>query len=153
MRDAYVRPGLPAAALPPPVAQVAVAVDTALVAGSGGSTISTGIYLMDNQLAEGATGEASFVLHSIVPVGSLIGFTAYPINTGIGDTVVITGFNIVEGDVFGSAGYPILQQSGYWIGQAMNIGAQSYQIQLCITAGSLRPTRYYVHAQASLSAR
>ena len=50
----------------------------------------------------------------------------------------------MQGDVFGSAGYPILQTSAYWIGQAMSFGSQTYQIQLCVTAGALRPTKFYV---------
>jgi hypothetical protein len=153
MTGAYVRAAQAPASASDVQAQLVIAVDTAYVAGSGGSSISAGIYLMDNQVNEGSTGEGGMALHSVVPIGALIGFSAYPINIGSGDKVAITGFSVVSGDVFGSPGYPIEQAKGYWIGQAMNIGSQIYQIQLCITAGSLRPTDYYVHAQAGLSAR
>ena len=134
-------------------AQLVIAVDTALVAGAGGSSIAAGIYLMDNQLNTGSTGEGGMALHSVVPIGALIGFSAFAIDSGSGDKVVITGFSIVDGNVFGSPGYPVQQGADYWIGQAMNIGTQTYRIQLRITAGALRPTDYYVHTQAGLTAR
>ena len=139
------------AGLPWPCAQVAIAVDTAFVAGAGNASIAGGIYLMDNQLNGGSSGEGSFgSLSSVVPVGSLVGYAAYPLDASMGDQVAITGFSVVEGDVFGGAGYPVAQRPDYWIAQAMNLGAQVYQVQLRITAGALRPTRFYVHVQASL---
>lgn len=139
------------AGLPWPCAQVAIAVDTAFVAGAGDAAIASGIYLMDNQLNGGSSGEGSFgSLASVVPVGSLVGYAAYPLDTGLGDQVAITGFSVVEGDVFGCAGYPIAQRPDYWIAQAMYLGSQVYQIQLRITAGALRPTQFYVHVQATL---
>lgn len=151
---ARVRTGLPLtgrSGLPWPCAQVAIAVDTAFVAGAGGSPIVGGIYLMDNQLAGGSSGEGSFAsLSSVVPLGSLVGYAAYPLDASLGDQVAITGFSVVEGDVFGSAGYPIAQRPDYWIAQAMYLGSQVYQVQLRITAGALRPTQFYVHVQATL---
>lgn len=153
MAGAFVRAVQAPASAAAVQAQVVIAVDTAYVAGAGGGSITAGIYLMDNQLNTGSTGEGSMTLHSVVPVGALIGYSAYPIDAGSGDTVVITGFSVIEGNVFGSPGYPIQQSAGYWIGQAMNIGSQTYKIQLRITAGSLRPTDYYVYTQAGLTAR
>jgi hypothetical protein len=108
---------------------------------------------MDNQLNAGSTGEGAMGLHTVVPVGSLMGFSSYPIDTESGDTAAITGFDIVRGNVFSSLGYPLQQTPNYWIGQAVNIGTQTYQIQLCITAGALRPAKFYVQALAELTAQ
>lgn len=139
------------AGLPWPCVQLAIAVDTAFVAGAGNCSIGGGIYLMDNQLNGGSSGEGGFAsLASVAPLGSLVGYTAYPLDTSMGDQVAITGFSVVEGDVFGCAGYPIAQRPDYWIAQAMNLGSQVYQVQLRITAGALRPTQFHVHVQATL---
>ena len=45
-------------------------------------------------------------LHTKVPVGFTLGFNSVPINPVSGDQVIITGFNVSQGSVFGSAGYP-----------------------------------------------
>lgn len=135
----------------PPV-QVAITVDTAYVAGNGGTHITSGIYIVDNQLNAGSTGEGGMALHTQCAVGSLIGFSSYPIDTGSGDSVAITGFSIVQGSVFGSSGYPIESSPGYWIGQAMYFGSQTYEIQLAVTAGALRPIKFYVAVECQLTA-
>lgn len=124
-RIACIRSCRAGAGLPFPSGQVAIAVATAFVAGAGGRCIDSGIYLMDNALDGGSTGAGSFgQLHSVVPVGSLVGFSAAPIDTAMGAVVEITGFQIVDGNVFGCAGYPVAQTRAYWIGQAMHLGVQ-----------------------------
>ncbi len=135
-----------------PQTQLAIAVDTAFVAGHGGKRIASGIYVTDNQLNDGSTGEASMSLHTRCNVGSLIGFTSYPIDVGSGDSVTIAGFSVVRGNVFDSSGYPLQQTPSYWIGQAMLLGSQTYEIQLCITAGALRPVKFYVSTECQLTA-
>jgi hypothetical protein len=150
---ANIRLVVPTASLPDPPTQIAIAVDTAYAAGSGGTTITKGVYMMDNMLEMGSTGEGGMSLWTITPVGSLIGFSAYPIDTASGDSVAITGFEVIKGNVFSSLGYPIEQSTNYWIGQAMNVGTQGYQIQLCITSGELHPAKFYIQTQSLLTAR
>lgn len=89
-------------------------------------------------------------LRSHCSVGSLIGYTSYPIDTGSGDTVTIAGFSVTSGKVFGSSGFPIQQTPQYWVAQAMYLGSQTYEIQLCIVAGILRPVKVYVSVECQL---
>jgi hypothetical protein len=150
---AFVRAVHPRAGIPNPPVQVALAVDTAYVVGAGGTTITSGIYVMDNELNAGSTGEGTMALHTRCPIGSLIGYSSYPIDVGSGDTVAITGFSVTQGNVFGAAGAPLQQSPDYWIAQAMFTGSTTFQIQLCITAGALRPTKYYVSVGCQLTAQ
>ncbi|HEX8824530.1 MAG TPA: hypothetical protein VF794_31700 [Archangium sp.] len=141
-----------------PTTSITIAVDTAYIASQQGQNISQGVYLMDNQRANGSTGEGTTELSTVCHVGSLIGFLALPINASgsSGDQVVITGFTVSQGSVFGSQGIPVAQPmmdsqpaselgSNYWIGQAMNTGSQTYQVQLAVTVGQLRPTTYFIN--------
>jgi len=153
---AFVRVVKPSAALPAPQTQVAIAIDTAYIAATAGQSVNTGIYMMDNQANMDSSGEGSLELTTVCPVGSLIGFTVYPMDVNSGDKVVITGFNVSQGNVFGNTGYPIQMDpsdGSYWIGQAMNAGRQTYQIQVRVTVGSLRPTNYYINWDPFIVAR
>lgn len=143
-----------------PQAFITIAVDTAYVASQQGQNISHGVYMMDNQVSNGSTNEGQTELSTVVPVGSLIGFNTVPINPGSGDTVIITGFTVSQGSVFGSQGYPQQQPpigtepvGAYWIGQAMNVGHQTYQIQIKVTVGQLRPISYYVNWDPFITAK
>lgn len=143
-----------------PQAFITIAVDTAYVASQQGQNIGQGVYMMDNQVSNGSTNEGQMELSTVVPVGSLIGFNTVPINPGSGDTVIITGFTVSQGSVFGSQGYPQQQPpigtepaGAYWIGQAMNVGHQTYQIQIKVTVGQLRPISYYVNWDPYITAK
>ena len=143
-----------------PQAFITIAVDTAYVASQQGKNIGTGVYMMDNELSNGSTGEGQLELSTVVPVGSLIGFNTVPINPASGDQVIITGFTVSQGSVFGGAGYPQQQPpigtqpaGSYWIGQAMNTGHQTYQIQIMVTVGTLRPVSYYVNWDPFITAQ
>jgi len=139
-----------------PQTAIEIAVDTAYVASQHGSNISQGIYMMDNQEANGSTGEGGLELHTVTPVGSLIGFKTTPINAlgTSGDTVEITGFTVSQGSVFTAAGQPREQGSpDYWIGQAMQTGTQTYQIQIKVTVGVLNPVSYFVNWDPFITAR
>src|SRR5262249_29595279 len=110
-----------------PQTSITIAVDTAYVAAQQGRNISQGVYMFDNMLANGSTGEGTLELTTACHVGSLIGFNSMPINTSSGDQVVITGFTVSQGNVFTAAGQPRQQPSigneppgSYWVGQAMN---------------------------------
>ena len=97
---------------------------------------------------------------SFTAPGSLIGFNTVPIDQLSGDQVIITGFTVSQGSVFGGAGYPQQQPpigtqpaGSYWIGQAMNAGHQTYQIQIMVTVGTLRPVSYYVNWDPFITAK
>jgi len=150
-----------ASGLQPSVA-VTIAVDTAYVAAQGsGGTISSGVYMMDNMVAGGSTGEGTLDLHTKCNNGDLIGYHCVPINAlgSSGDQVVITAF-LVDGtvDVFTGAGMPEQQPAlagepdgTYWIGQAMAQGTQEYSIQIKLMVGELHPVAYYVNWDAHLT--
>lgn len=133
-----------------PQTAITIAVDTQYVAAQGGRNISQGIYMFDNQASAGSSGEGTLELSTVTVNSSLIGFEAVPINPNTGDTVLITGFTVSQGTVFGSQGYPMSQAQplpagSYWIGQATSQGSQTYQIQIQITTGGIRPTTYFVN--------
>ena len=137
-----------------PQTSITIAVDTAYVAAQGGKNISQGIYMMDNRVRNGSTGEGTLELHTVCNNGNLIGFNSVPINAlgSSGDEVVITGFTVSQGSVFTAAGAPREQpalpgepQGAYWIGQAMNQGSQTYQIQIKVTVGVLQPVSYFIN--------
>jgi len=137
-----------------PQTSITIAVDTAYVASQQGRNISQGVYMMDNMVANGSSGEGQMELHTHCAVGSLIGFHSVPINAlgSSGDTVTITGFTVSQGSVFTAAGQPRQQPplhdeppGTYWIGQALNAGTQTYQIQIAVRVGKLQPVTYYVN--------
>ena len=74
--------------------------------------------------------------------------------------MIITGFTVSQGSVFGSQGYPQQQPpigtepaGAYWIGQAMNAGSQTYQIQIKVTVCQLRPISYYINWDPFITAK
>jgi hypothetical protein len=143
-----------------PQTAITIAVDTQYVAAQNGTNISQGVYMMDNQVSAGSTGEGTLELHTMTFDGSLIGFNVVPINPIIGDTVVITGFSVSQGSVFGGPGYPMQQPplgsepaGSYWIGQATSQGSQTYQIQIMVTTGGIRPTKYFVNWDPFITAQ
>jgi hypothetical protein len=141
------------AAIPNPQTQISIVIDTAFIVATAGNNINTGVYMMDDQLNSGSSGEGQLELSTVCPVGNLIGFTVYPLDQNSGDTVAITGFNVSQGNVFGNQGYPLQIKPNYWIGQATNGGNQTYQIQVKVTAGGLRPTDYYINWDPFITAR
>lgn len=146
-----------------PTVSVQIAVDTAYVAAQAGKNISKGIYMMDNMVRNGSTGEGTLELSTVCNNGNLIGFNVVPINFlgSSGDKVVITGFTVSQGSVFTAAGQPRQQTTApvgepigsYWIGQAMNQGSQTYQIQIDVTVGLLQPVSYFINWDPFITAR
>jgi hypothetical protein len=137
-----------------PQTAITIAVDTAYVAAQQGRNISQGVYMMDNRVRNGSTGEGTLELSTKSFNGSLVGFNAVPINSlgTSGDSVVITGFTVSQGSVFTAAGQPRQQPSppgepagAYWVGQCLNQGSQTYQIQIKVTVGVLQPVSYFVN--------
>ncbi|HEY0314229.1 MAG TPA: hypothetical protein VGC56_17275 [Allosphingosinicella sp.] len=141
-----------------PSASIVIAIDTAFVVANAGQ-VESGIYMFDNQVTNGSTGEATMELCSVVPTGSKIGWNSLAIDPSRGDTVIITGFNVSQGSIFGSAGFPAVQPAlpdqpagSYWIGQATQAGSQTYQIQLLVAAAGFKGGQYFVNFSASVSA-
>ncbi|MBV9494836.1 MAG: hypothetical protein JOZ54_11370 [Acidobacteria bacterium] len=153
--------GLNAATLKPQTS-ITIAVDTAYVAAQQGQNVSKGIYMMDNKVHSGSTGEGTLELSTVTNVGSLIGFNVVPIDIlgSFGDEVVITGFQVSNGSVFTAAGAPKMQPAlpgepagAYWIGQALHQGSQTYQIQIKVTVGQLQPISYFINWDPFITAK
>jgi hypothetical protein len=150
-----------ATARPTPQINIVIAVDTAFVAAQAGEgRITKGVFMMDNMVRNGSTGEGTLGLHTVCNAGSLIGFQVIPIDAAGSsrDEVIITGFADVKGNVFTGAGHPVQQpsighlpQGSYWIGQAIQAGTEEYQIQIKVTVGQLQPVQYYVWWNATLT--
>ena len=141
-----------------PSVTVTVAVDTAYVAARQGSNISQGIYMMDNMVRSGSGGEGTLELSTVAPVGSLIAWSVVPIDVtaaGDGTSIAITGFTVSQGNVFGGSGYPRPQtaKGDYWMGQLMNQGSQTYQIQIKVTVGAIQPVSYFINWDPFITAR
>lgn len=132
---------------------ITIAVDTAYVASQQGRAIGAGVYMMDNAASNGSGGEGSMELSTVIPVGATLGFSVVPINPLSGDKVAITGFVVSQGSVFGSTGYPQQIQPDWWMAQAQNQGRQTYQIQIQVTVGRIRPVTYYVNWDPFITAR
>jgi hypothetical protein len=145
---------------PIPSAQTAVtiAVDVDYIASLpvGTNHANRGIYMMDNRMLNGSHGEGGLELSTKCPAGNLISFEAVAINAE-GDVnhnakVEITGFNVSQGSVFTAAGQPRPfnpppgggDPNSFWIGQAMNQGSQTYQIQMKVTIGALQPVSHFI---------
>ena len=141
-------------ALPVPPVAITIAIDTSYIISQRGGTVTTGVYMFDNQLDNGSTGEGILELSSCINAGQIIGFEVVPIDPTTNDTVAITGFNVSQGNVFGSTGYPIpTPKPSYWLAQAVNAGQQTYQIQVKVTSGGVRSTDYYVNWDPYITAQ
>jgi hypothetical protein len=137
---------------------ILIAMDTAYIGGQGGGRIGQGIYMFDDQASiwgsGGNSSEGSLKLSTKCHIGDIISFECVLLDPTRGDTTTITGIDVSQGNVFGSAGYP-KQWSGtnLWFGQAMNAGSQSYQIFVQIVTGGIRPQRINLHWDAFISAQ
>ena len=145
-----------------PQTSITIAVDTAYVAAQQGRNIGQGIYMMDNRVRNGSSGEGTLELSTACNNGDLIGFNVVPIDAlgTSGDSVVITGFTVSQGNVFTAAGTPRQQPAlpgepagAYWIGQALNQGSQTYQIQIEVTVGLLQPVHYFINWDPFITAK
>jgi hypothetical protein len=145
-------------AIPTAQTAITIAVDVNYIATlpAGQNPGSKGIYMMDNRVLNGSSNEGNFELSTKCPTGNLISFAAVPINAEAGTAsntkVEIIGFNVSSGNVFTAAGQPRPfnpppdggTNNSFWIGQAMNQGSQTYQIQLKVTVGVLQPVSHFV---------
>jgi len=132
-----------------PARVINVAVDTAyLYSQTSGVYAGTGIYMMDNNVAGGSTGEGGLELSSLVTAGFGVGFNTFPIDEAgaQGDSVRIVGFQISNGtNIFGNFGFPAEQpktSSYQWLGTAMTQGNCTYQIKIAVSVGGA-PEKYF----------
>jgi hypothetical protein len=119
-----------------PIVQTAVtiALDTKYLISQPPGTNSRGIYMLDNRVDNGSSGEGNLELSTVCNAGDIMSFEVIAINElmgGSADTVKITGFNVSQGNVFGgSEGAPIsyhlpgTSPGAYWLAQAVNTGQQ-----------------------------
>mgnify|MGYP001473537603 CR=1 FL=1 len=144
------------AAIPTAQTAITIAVDADYIATLPPGTVhaGNGIYMMDNRLLNGSSNEGGLELSTVCPAGNLISFSAVLVNaeSGNGSSVVITGFNVSQGSVFTAAGQPRPfnpppsggATNSFWIGQALNQGKQTYQIQIEVSIGVLQPVQYFI---------
>lgn len=134
-----------------PQTVVRIFVDTASVATNCiNGIINKGVYMLDNRNTLGSSGQGSLELNTHVRLRDYIGFYITPIDPTQGDVVSIEGFEVLTGNLFGSAGYPeYLKQTELnpngpcWVGQALNNSGTTYRIRCKIITGGLRSTTIY----------
>jgi len=120
-----------------PHTTIAIAVDTAYVASKKRHSLEGGVYMLDNRANSGSTNEGQLELRTVCDVGDLVGFWVYPVDqlAAAGDSVVITGIEVRQGDVFGSSGYPRpYGGDNCWIGRVEKAGEQAYTLALEVTS-------------------
>lgn len=132
-----------------PARVINVAVDTVyLYSQTSGQYAGTGIYMMDNNVVGGSSGEGTEELHSKVTAGFGIGFNVFPIDAlgAQGDTVEIVGMELSDGtNIFGNWGWPAKQpdaSSYQWLGTAMTQGNCTYQLKIGVSVGGA-PLKYF----------
>lgn len=128
---------------------ICISVDTAACIAwsqnNPGQYLRSGLYMVDNQLANGSKNEGGLELLTRCDPGDRVSFFAVPIDPTQGDQVGFSGFNISQGSVFGSSGYPTAQcpdggdapYCNFWVGRAVAGGATTYQPQLVITSNGV----------------
>jgi hypothetical protein len=132
-----------------PARVINIAVDTVfLYSQTSGPYAGQGIYMMDNNVVGGSTGEGSEELTSLVTAGFGVGFNVFPIDAygAQGDTVEIVDMELLSGNnIFGNFGWPAQQPatSAYqWVGTVMNQGNCTYQLKIGVSIGGA-PMKYY----------
>jgi len=132
-----------------PARVINVAVDTVfLYSQTSGQYAGQGIYMMDNNVVGGSTGEGTEELSSKVTAGFGVGFNVFPIDAlgAQGDSVEIVGMELSSGvNIFGNWGWPQQQPTGssyQWLGTAMTQGNCTYQLKIGVTVGGA-PKKYY----------
>jgi hypothetical protein len=132
-----------------PARVINIAVDTVfLYSQTSGQYAGQGIYMMDNNVVGGSTGQGSEELTSAVTAGFGVGFNVFPIDQlgAQGDLVEIVGIEISSGNnIFGNFGWPSQQPSGssyQWLGTVMAQGQCTYQLKIAVSIGGA-PAKYY----------
>ncbi len=110
--------------------KIVITVDTARVL--SGDTRE--IYMIDNKVELGSTGEGTLELSTKCFAGDYISWRAEALDPDTQDIVSIAGFQVSSGNVFGGEGSPQPQSDDntYWMGRAINQGSQTYQVKIII---------------------
>jgi hypothetical protein len=129
---------------------VNIAVDAAQVySTSPGMYKGNGIYMMDNNAANGSGNEGSLELNTSGSAGQTVAFNVFVINEeqNNGAQVQIEGMEQSNGtNVFGNQGWPKEQPAGgkyQFLGVLKYAGQMTYQIKIGVTTGTLFPIQYY----------
>ncbi|MDN3581720.1 alpha-pore-forming tripartite toxin MakABE regulator [Mucilaginibacter flavus] len=136
-----------------PQTTINIALDTAYLEGlQTGKPATTGIYLLDNRIGLGSSPEGTQSLHTVCYTGDHISWQVLPIDPERGDTVAITGFTILAGNVFGgSIGVP--QPTGNpacWVGRAVN-GASTAVYQIYFLIADEAKNYFTTYCEVSIS--
>jgi hypothetical protein len=138
--------------LPNAQTSVLIVVDVAYVVGFGAGEIRAGIYMFDDQRANGSADEGTLDLSTRCNVGDVISWEVVPLDPTRGDALEITSITALQDTLFGTAGAPTdWPNTSNWYGQAMTAGSATYQIMLKITAGAIRKQVYEAYWTASIS--
>lgn len=132
---------------PPAQTYILIAVDVGFIVQFGPGQ---GVYMCDNRVANGSTGEGTSELLTACNVGDVIVWECTPLDPN--DSVTIVGFNVSSGNVFGSTGIPT-QTGATWSGQAQSAGSQTYQITLLLVTGGTRPQTVTLNVLPFLTAQ
>ncbi|MCG6203348.1 hypothetical protein LPW26_01745 [Rhodopseudomonas sp. HC1] len=115
-----------------------------------GSYLGAGIYMMDNHVVSGSSGEGTLELTVAGSAGQSVAFNAFAINQLQGTNAVVTiqGLQQSSGtNVFGNQGWPSAQTPPapyQFLGYLMKSGQMTYQIKIGVSPnGVIFPTQYY----------
>ena len=132
-----------------PARVINIAVDTVfLYSQTSGQYAGQGIYMMDNNVIGGSTGQGSEELTSLVTAGFGVAFNVFPIDYfgAQGDSVEIVGIELSSGkNIFGNFGLPQAQPSTsayQWVGTVMSQGQCTYQLKIGVSIGGA-PIKYF----------
>lgn len=128
-----------------------IAVDVAYIySQTPGAYQGAGIYMMDNNIESGSTGEGSLELSTAGAAGQTVAFNVFAINQlqGTNAAVEIMGLEQSSGvNVFGNQGWPSAQTPStpyQYLGYLMKSGQMTYQIKIGVTPNSIIfPMQYY----------
>lgn len=127
-----------------------IAVDASQVYGTTpGMYKGNGIYMMDNNTANGSIHEGGLELNTAGFVGQSVGFNIFVINEkqNNGAKVKIMGMEQSSGtNVFGNQGWPSPQPAGskyQFLGYLKSEGSLIYQIKIAVTSSGQFPMQYY----------
>jgi len=132
-----------------PTVIINIAIDTqALFSQPPGPTNGTGIYMMDNWVSSGSTGQGSSELDTKnVQAEEWVGWNVSAIDSlgNMGDSVQISSFEISDGNnVWGTQGYWQAGTGNFqWIAQAQSVGRIIYQVKVGVTTGPDAPVQFY----------
>ena len=128
-----------------------VAVDVSYVySQTPGAYLGAGIYMMDNNLENGSSGQGSLELNTAGAAGQSVAFNVFSINElqGTNPVVEIEGMEQSSGvNVFGNQGWPAEQTPNtpyQFLGYLMRSGDMTYQIKIGVTPNeAIFPKQYY----------